>query len=170
VPRERTPRSNRDGARAEQQLLRVILASADWRERARGEVRPEWFEGREYREIFDVLMGEGGADPAGLGERLSSEARRVWAALVESIPGLEGQQLDQNYSGACRTLEARPLFRELEVLTQRIQAAPPEQQPALLDEKNQRVNALKARYPDEWEQRGPWRRLRGLSTTPTKDR
>jgi len=151
---------DRDGARAEQQLLLLLLAGASWRERARDIVPAEWFESAEYREIYGALLGRRSEDPVALTETLSPAALPVWAELQASAAQLGGQQLDQIYEGACQTLEARPHFRALEALSQRMRVATPDEQTALADEKQRRLQELKDRYPQAWQQRSGWRRLR----------
>ena len=153
------PTMRRDGARAEQQLLKILVASEEWLARARTEVPAEWFELPEHREIYTALR-EKGLDRAAIAESLTEDARPHWMRLMESAPEMDGQQLDRVYEGACRALEARPHFREVEALSERIRRAAPEDQAALTDEKERRVREVRTRYPDVWEQRYGWRRFR----------
>jgi DNA primase len=155
----RPPSLQRDGARAEQQLLRLLLSSEPWLERARESVPVEWFEGTEYREVYAALLQHRTGDPAAP-DALSPAARQVWADLLTQGAELGGQQLDQIFEGACQTLEARPLFRALEALAERIPQATPEAQAVLAEEKDHLIQELKERFPVAWQQRYGWRRLR----------
>lgn len=156
--RAAAPSARRVGARAEQQLMRVVVNDHDWRDRALAEVPAEWLEGAEYHEIFEAYRVTGAGAEVDL-EKLSPEARRVWAGLKAAADGLEGQDLGMIYEGARRALEARPHFRELEALNDRILIARPDEQRALTEEKDRRVRDLRARFPAEFELHG-WRRLR----------
>lgn len=154
------PPLRRDGARAEQQLLKILVASEDWLARARTEVPAEWFELPEHREIYTALR-EKGLDRIAIAESLTEGARPHWLRLMEAAPEeMDSQQLDRAYEGACRALEARPHFRDVEALSERIRRAAPEEQAALTDEKERRVREVRTRYPDEWEKRYGWRRFR----------
>jgi DNA primase len=158
--REVTP-PRREGAKAEFQLLAVGLTDASWMARAREAVPPEWFEVPELREVFEQLRNRPDADAAALAEALTPGGQRAWTALQERALSLAGQRLDSEFTAACQLLESRPLFRELDGLTERLRLAPAGEQAALADEKQRRTEELKSRYPEVWARQSGWRRLRG---------
>ena len=121
----------RRGSAAESELLRVLVASADYRARAVHEVRGDWFEEPPHRELFDALTAPEGGEVA---ERLSPLVRELWGTLRESGAALTEAMLDDQYASASEMLEFRPLFREYQQLTD----------PA---EKVRRKRALEAKYP-----------------------
>jgi DNA primase len=163
------PSLRRDGARAEQQLLRLLVTSQRWLDRARDAVTPDWFEGPENREIYTALLTHPSGD-ASVVEGLSPAARQVWADLQAEPSGLSVEQLDPVFEGACQTLEARPLFRALEAINQRLLSAPPAEQGTLAEQKDQMVQRLREHFPQAWKQRYGWRRMRGGGRAPGNQR
>ena len=144
----------RDGERAERDLLRIVLHSPMWLERAREQVQPDWFEGQVYRSLFEALMAPGGEaylqePPADLPEA----SRQAWARLKGDGVQLEAQNVDTIFEGACKTLESRPYFRELDALAARLRQAPAAEQEALLVERQRRTKELQDRFPSEWKRR-----------------
>jgi DNA primase len=106
---------------AERDLLRVLIRDRGWLDRAAAEVPAEWFETDELREVYEALR----RSPENAGstlflEQLSPGARRMYAWL-DSIEAKYGApDPDRTYVDACRTLEVRPLRRQLAALNRRI--------------------------------------------------
>jgi DNA primase len=149
-----------DGARAELALLRLMVANEEWRERAADGVPPEWFESPAHRELFERLTQVEGEGPAPVPEGLSSDAAARWSRLLASAAEGVGEAQDRIFEGACRVLEARPHFRRLDQVTQRLAAAAPAEQADLLREQLALNAELRKQFPNEFEQRYGWRRLR----------
>ncbi|MGH7590541.1 MAG: DNA primase [Gemmatimonadales bacterium] len=154
--RSSTPPSLRPSARArsgdEKNLLRVLLALPEWRERAAHDaIRPEWFERKEYREIFAQLVAG-----AALPDALSEEAQVAWSELQEAAHGL-AEHAGDVYEAAREALEARPLLRQFDALQAQIDIAAPDEVEALLRHKEEMRIELQRRFPNEWQRR-PLRR------------
>jgi hypothetical protein len=105
------------GGVAEVELLRVLVASNDYRARAAQEVRREWFEVPLHLEVFDALTAEPAASVADLAERLSPPAMALWGELREASGTLTEAVLDDHYASASEALEFRPHWREYQKLT-----------------------------------------------------
>ena len=148
------PRRRRDGERAERDLLRVILHSPVWLERAREQVPADWFEGEVYRALYEVLAAPGGeryqAEPP---DTAPDTVRQLWAQLKQTESQLDAEGADVIFSRACQILESRPYFRELDDLAGRMRQAPAAEQEALLSERQRRTKELRARFPTEWKRR-----------------
>jgi hypothetical protein len=143
-------RRGRMGSVAETELLRVLVASDEYRARAAHEVRPDWFEEALHRELFDALTGEPGVPASDLAARLSPGAQGLWSTLRESGTALSDAVLDDHYASASEALEFRPLFREYQQLTD----------PA---EKMKRKKALEAKYPRALRKAMHWQNPRPRS-------
>lgn len=160
-----TRRSQRDGDLAERDLLRVILQSPVWLERAREQVPADWFEGDVYRALYEVLAAPGGeryqVEPP---DMAPDTVRQLWARLKQTESGLDVEGADVIFARACQILESRPYFRELDDLASRRRQAPAAEQEALLSEHQRRMKELQTRFPREWKrrytQRG-WRKAAG---------
>ncbi|HEU5359363.1 MAG TPA: DNA primase [Gemmatimonadales bacterium] len=136
----------------EKSFLRVLLALPEWRERARQDaVKPEWFERKEYREVFAQLLAG-----AALPDALSDEAQLAWSELQASAHGLTENAGDV-YEAAREALEARPLLRQFDALQAQIDVAGPDELEVLLRRKEEMRADLKRRFPNEWQRR-PLRR------------
>jgi DNA primase len=120
-PRAARARTRRRIDAAERDLLRVLIRDRGWLDRAAAEVPVEWFETDELREVYQALR----RSPENAGstlflEQLSPGARRAYAWL-DSIEAKYGvPDPDRTYVDACRTLEVRPLRRQLAALDRRI--------------------------------------------------
>ncbi len=111
------PRPRGQGSGLEERLLRTLLASSAWLDRARQEVSPETFEVGSYREIFDALLAlPEGAGPGAAAERLSPRAQeslqRLLQQAAEAVTSAE-MNLDDEYVGALTGLRSRALSRTL---------------------------------------------------------
>jgi DNA primase len=152
-PVRRAGRSRRVDA-AERELLRVLMREAAWLARAASEVPPEWFETTELREVYEALLRspENAGSPIFL-EQLSPGGRRAWAWL-DSIEAKYGvPDPDQTYVDACRTLEVRPLRRQLATLNREIRgrerAMTSEDFDALVLERARLNREIAKRFPEE---------------------
>jgi DNA primase len=150
----RRPAVRRRVSSAERDLLRVLIKERDWLVRAVAEVPPEWFETPELREVYESLTRS--PENAGSGlflEQLSPSARQAWAWLDSIEPKYGAPDPDRTYVDACRTLEARPLVRQLNALTRRLReqaaglAAPDFD--ALIQERSRLTQELTSRFPEE---------------------
>ena len=115
--RPQAARRGQMGGAAESELLRVLVASDDYRARAAREVPVDWFEEPLHREVFEALTRAPAAAPGDVAEGLSPAARAVWSALRESGTTLTDAVLDDHYASASEALEFRPLWREYQRLT-----------------------------------------------------
>jgi len=148
------PRRRRDGERAERDLLRVILHSAVWLERAREQVPADWFEGEVYRALYEVLAApEGERYQTEPPDTLPDAACQLWAGLKQTEAQLDAEGADIIFARACQILESRPYFRELDDFSGRMRQAPAAEQEALLSERQRRTKELQARFPAEWKRR-----------------
>ncbi len=139
---------------AERELLRVLMREPAWLARAANEVPPEWFETTELREVYEALLRspENAGSPIFL-EQLSPGGRRAWAWL-DSIEAKYGvPDPDQTYVDACRTLEVRPLRRQLAALNREIRgrerAMTSEDFDALVLERARLNREIAMRLPEE---------------------
>jgi DNA primase len=151
-----------DGARAELAILRLMVASEEWRARGAEAVPAEWFEHPVHRELFDRLREVRGEGPAPPPANLSPAAEARWSRLLGVAQETRAQAQDQVFDGACRVLQARPHFRKLEQVSARLSQAPPDEQSALLREQLALNAELRREFPEEFEQRYGWRRMRRL--------
>jgi DNA primase len=116
-PRPAAPRGGRMGGMAEFELLRVLVASDEYRARAAHEVRRDWFEVPLHLELFEGLTAEPAASATDLAGRLSPPAMALWSELREAGGTLTEAVLDDHYASASEALEFRPLWREYQKLT-----------------------------------------------------
>ena len=150
----RRPEARRRVSSAERDLLRVLIKDREWLERAAVEVPAEWFETPEFREVYETLKRSPENVGSGLFlEQLSPPARQAWAWLDSIEPKYGAPDPDRTYVDACRTLEARPLLRQLNALTRKLKeeaaalAAPDFD--ALIQERSRLKQELTSRFPEE---------------------
>jgi len=126
APQERRPpspsrpaprRVSRMGGVAETELLRVLVASDEYRARAAQEVKREWFEVPLHLELFAALVADASTPDTDLPGRLSPDALELWNELREAGGTLTDAVLDDHYASASEALEFRPLWREYQKLT-----------------------------------------------------
>lgn len=104
------------GAALEEQLLRTLLASSAWLDRARVEIPPATFEVPAYREIFEALLAlPAAAGPGEAAERLSERARESLQRLLTQAADAVAAEMnfDDEYVGALTGLRSRVLSRTL---------------------------------------------------------
>ena len=93
-------------------MLRLLLKSETWLDRARQEVPADRFEVPTFREIFEALLAlPAGAPMSDAALRLSPAGKDVWQRLSEEASKLEGLNEDAEYAGAIERLEERDLLR-----------------------------------------------------------
>jgi len=130
------------GARAERQLLRAMVGSADWRELGRVELKPELFEDAAFRELYVALLRLPASDTGSqLPEGLSGDTAGVWSELRASAIESTPEQLADDYASGQEMLAARPEYRVILRLTDPT-------------EKLRRLAELDARYPAFARKRG----------------
>lgn len=154
APVSRPPARHRRVDAAEQDLIRVLMKEAGWRSRAAMEIPAEWFETPELRELFEALTGSHEPEaPGQLLERLSPGAQRAWALLDSTEPKYGAPDPDRTYVDACRTLEVRPLRRQLAALERqkrdRTAALTPADLDTLVAERHRLIDKISSRFPEE---------------------
>ncbi len=134
APPAARPRS-RFGARAERQLVRAMIASPEWREMGRQELKAELFDAAPLRELCVALARLPASDPGNqLPEGLSAAAAAEWSDLRASAAELSAEQIAEEYLRAQQTLAARPEVLEIARI----------KDPS---ERQRRLKDLRARYP-----------------------
>ena len=151
------PQPKNDGGRAELALLRLLVASGEWRERAAEGIPPEWFESGLHRDLFEALRRQGGEGVAAIPEGTPPALAAFWGGLMAAPPTASDDLL---YEDACRVLESRPHFRHLDELNGRLDRTEGDEQNALMREQLALNADLRKRFPEEFERRYGWRRLR----------
>jgi hypothetical protein len=139
---------------AERELLRVLMRDAGWLARAATEVPADWFETAELREVYETLLRspENAGSPIFL-EQLSPGARRAWTWLGSIEAKYGAPDPDRTYVDACRTLEVRPLRRQLAALNRAIrereQAMTSDEFETLVRERARLNREIATRFPEE---------------------
>ena len=109
------PPAEADGVRAEEELLRVLVRSPEWRARARELMRPEHFDLPAHRELFEALMGLPPNEPASqLPPSLSHAAQLKWISVREAAERLAGADVDATFTATTAALLSRPERREID--------------------------------------------------------
>ena len=104
----------RYGARMEESLLRVLVASPSWRTRAASEFTPEDFDPGPFRSIFEALISlPEPADASDVLPQLAEELGPVFQRLREGAAAQAGIDLDVVYVGAAQILRDRTEFRRV---------------------------------------------------------
>jgi DNA primase len=143
---------------SEKHVLRLMVASDEWRSRAGEVVQAEWFDHQASRELFDLLRAIREPGQAAPPDDLASQPARLWRALLQ-LPVPEDFRTQANdFAGASRRLEARQHLRSYYRLSDRIAAASEEERAALHQEKAQVRADLESRFPEEWRLEGFRRR------------
>ncbi|HEU5220412.1 MAG TPA: DNA primase [Gemmatimonadales bacterium] len=104
------------GAALEEQLLRTLLASPEWLERARQEVPPGTFEVDSYRAIFEALLALPPASgPGAAAEHLAPRAQESLQRLLQQAADAITAEMnfDDEYVGALTGLRSRTVSRTL---------------------------------------------------------
>lgn len=146
----RVPSPRAEGARAEQQVLRLMLASEEWRARAAEVVKPEWFEHPAVRRLYELLAADREAGAAVPPPELEPTLAALWQRLLAVELPLDYTGQANQFAGATRRLEARPHIRAYRTLAERIRTATTAEMPALVAEKNAMHRELLTRYPEEF--------------------
>jgi hypothetical protein len=102
------------GAKTEEKLLRVLLASPSWRTRAATEVRPEDFELPAFRAVFEALVAlPADADIDQVRATLDEAYLPTFQVLRDAAAALGALDLDREYEGAAVNLRDRAEFRRV---------------------------------------------------------
>ena len=147
APRRRDPEFA-----AERDLLRVLIRDPAWRARAVAEVPADWIETPILRELYEAMRNSPEIVGSALFlEQLSPRARQAWEKLDAWEPKYGTPNLDLMYTDAGRTLEARPLRRQLLELARRRQAGglSAESIDAVIQEERRLRQELASRFPEE---------------------
>ena len=150
-PSRRPVRRRQAEFAAEVDLLRVVIKDRGWLARALEEVPSELFETPALREVYEALVRspENAGSPVFL-EQLSPEALKAWAWLGSVEPKYGAPDPDSTYAAACRTLEARPLRRQLDALVKRRQEKlAPEEFDTVIREERRLKQELASLSPEE---------------------
>ena len=155
----RSPAPQRSAlAPSEKHILRLMVASDEWRGRAGEVVQADWFDHPASRELFERLRGNREPGQVAPSPEMTGLAVRLWNALLQ-LPVPEDFRTQANdFAGASRRLEARQQFRAYYRLSDQIAAATGEERTALNAEKARLRADLEARFPEEWRLEGFRRR------------
>ena len=108
------PERRRTGARAEAQLLVLMLRDRAWLVRARTELPPERFEVPALREIYQALLALPAAAPiTDVVALLSPRGQNAWQQLQDRAAAQDGVDADELYAAATTRLEERDALRAL---------------------------------------------------------
>jgi DNA primase len=131
------------GLGAERQLLKVLLHSREWVDRAAEQVGPDDFRDQVHREIFEHLLDDPELDPASSG--LGPEALRRWEDL-RGDPG-ELSHTGQVFEAAVDRLRERQVQVRLEALRTKLRTTDdPKRKTELLEE----MGRLRRERPGSW--------------------
>jgi DNA primase len=104
----------RVAARAEAELLQLILREAAWRDRARLEIASSRFEVPAFREVFTAVVALPPAAPiADAAASLSPAGAAAWQRLLDQSLTLDGIDPDELYAAATTRLDERDAIRAL---------------------------------------------------------
>jgi hypothetical protein len=102
------------GARTEEKLLRVLIASPSWRIRAARELSVEDFDLPAFRAVFEALAAlPENADVDQATAALAEPYQPVFQALREAAGATGALNLDREYEGAAEKLRDRAEFRRV---------------------------------------------------------
>lgn len=155
------------GSKAEQQILRLMLASEEWRARAAEVVRTEWFEHPLVRQLFELLGANREPGPALPPPDLAPPVAGMWQRLGAIELPLDYNGQANLFAGATRRLEARPHLRRYRQLTEWIREASPADRPALEEEKYRMAQELRTSFPEEFRTYGYQLGRRGTRRSPS---
>ncbi len=136
-------------AHPEKLILRLMVASEEWRSRAGEVVQAEWFDHPVVRDLFTRLLLVSDAGPAVPPPDLAGPVVRLWQSLLQLGVPEDYRAQANDFAGASRRLEARPVLRRYRQLTDHIRAAPSAERDALSNEKSAVLRDLQARFPEE---------------------
>jgi DNA primase len=139
-------------SRVEEQLLKILLAAARWRSRAREEVPPEWFENSMLRAIFSALVElPPDADAGDAAPNLPPDALPTFDRLREAGGGLAGLNLDEAYAATSDKLRDRIEFRRV----------------GAMEDPEERRRAMAA-WSEERTQHYSWHKAAGRGSRPAR--
>jgi hypothetical protein len=142
------PVAEPDGARAEEEILRLMIYSPAWRERARELHRASHFDVPAHAELFTALTKLPPAEPATqLPDSLSHEAKLRWIELRKAAYRLEGADLDAIFTSTSAMILSRFERREIDGISDPV-------------ERRRREDDLRRRYPKAEQARWLQRKVR----------
>jgi DNA primase len=145
-------------AASEKHVLRLMVASDEWRTRAGEVVQGEWFDHPASRELFARLRTVRAPGPAIPPPEVTGQVQRLWNALLQVAVPEDFRVQANDFAGATRRLEARQYFRNYYRMSDRISGATGEERTALNAEKARLRSELETRFPEEWRLEGFRRR------------
>lgn len=141
-------------AASEKHVLRLMVASDEWRTRASEVVQGEWFDHPASRELFALLRTVRELGPAVPPSEVGGQVARLWNALLAVAVPEDFRTQANDFAGATRRLEARQQFREYNRVSDRLASASGEERTALNAEKARIRSELENRFPEEWRLQG----------------
>lgn len=151
----------------EKHVLRLMVASDEWRTRAGEVVQAEWFDHPTSRELFALLRAVRDPGPAVPPTELTGQVARLWNALLQVAVPEDFRVQANDFAGATRRMEARQYFRNYYRMLDRIATATGEERTALNAEKARLRAELETRFPEEWRLEGFRRRRARRSSRST---
>jgi DNA primase len=145
-------------APSEKHVLRLMVASDEWRTRASEVVQGEWFDHPASRELFALLRTVREPGAAVPPTEVTGQVARLWNALLQLGLPEDFRTQANDFAGATRRLEARQYFREYYKLSDRVAATTGEERAVLGAEKARLRSDLETRFPEEWRLEGFRRR------------
>ncbi|MGH9892731.1 MAG: DNA primase, partial [bacterium] len=100
----------------ESQLLRAMLTSPEWVQRARQDVTPALFNSSSLRELFEILL-QTESSSGQMPEGLSEDARALWVRLKEDLHQSGGGDVGKTYDQAAQILRARPEYEKIAAIS-----------------------------------------------------
>lgn len=150
----------------ERHVLRLMVASDEWRGRATEIVQGEWFDHPASRELFALLRTVRETGAAVPPPEVTGLVARLWTALLQVAVPEDFRTQANDFAGATRRLEARQYFRAYHRMSERIASAEGEERTALNAEKARLRSELESRFPEEWRLEG-FRRRRARRSSRT---
>ncbi|MBA3344955.1 MAG: DNA primase [Gemmatimonadales bacterium] len=109
------PRAHSHSMSPDIQLLKAVLASDEWREKARHEVAPALIEDLQLRELYEAILKA--EHPSQLPDGLSDVAQSMWTRLKEDLDRLPSPDMGSTYDQAAQILCAKPAYLKIDGLT-----------------------------------------------------
>jgi DNA primase len=172
APPEPRPDPRVRWGRTERQLLRLLLASEQWRTTAVRGLSPELFRERVHREMFERLRGPAIAGTAAPPEDAPDPLRLRWQSYLDAGPPVVEGAIDQFYADAANALESRPHLERLLAIRDELSRAAPARVGDLMLEQRALKDLLGTRFTKPYHTMYPL--LRGARRTrgapPGRDR
>jgi hypothetical protein len=102
--------------RPERILVAALIAGPEWVAKARDEVAPSLLEVVVLRELYEALL-RSDAPSDQMPEGLTPQAAQIWSVLKEAALDRGSREIGTVYDRASQILRARPLYREMHVMS-----------------------------------------------------